>query len=512
MNKVDSRTKNSIRNIFFGGLDRVTAIVFPFIVRTIFIHTLGEEYLGLGSLYASILQVINLADLGFSSAIAAALYKPIAENDYDRVGGLLNLYDRIYKILAIVILAVGLGVSPFLSSFIEGDVPNDINIYTLWLIYLAHTVSSYLFFAYRVSLLSAIQRSDISSIVATAVRTIISTIQIILVVKLHSMYLYAILNVVYTVLYNCICAYICKTKYPYYQKRGNVPHEIRNKIKKDVISLALQKIGNTVSLSLDSIIISSFLGLSIVAIYGNYYYVISAVVIFISLVVTSITASIGNSIVTESKEKNYEDFKKIFFIHSWLIGWCCTCFLVLFQDFMIIWMGKNLLLPISVVIALIGRFYFEQIRRVVLNYKDAAGIWTYDRFRPVVGCLVNLVLNIITVRFWGVIGVAISTIVDFAVIELPWETRVLFKYFFKTDQKAYYLKILKSIVFTAINMAVTYFICSLVKVDGWGALTLKGIICLVVPNCLFFLELKNDESYFRAKSLITKAIQTIGKR
>ena len=76
-----SRTQNSINNIIFGAINRMISIIFPFIVRTIFIKTLGEEYLGLNSLFSSVLQVLNLADLGFSSAIVASMYKPFADND-----------------------------------------------------------------------------------------------------------------------------------------------------------------------------------------------------------------------------------------------------------------------------------------------------------------------------------------------------------------------------------------------------------------------------------------------
>lgn len=85
----------------FGALNRIVSIVFPFIVRTIFIKTIGEEYLGLNTLYSSILQVLNLADLGFSTAIVASMYKPIAENDINAVCALLRLFRNIYKVIGL---------------------------------------------------------------------------------------------------------------------------------------------------------------------------------------------------------------------------------------------------------------------------------------------------------------------------------------------------------------------------------------------------------------------------
>ena len=221
------------------------------------------------------------------------------------------------------------------------------------------------------------------------------------------------LTIVCSIAYNLFCAYECKRRYPQYQCKGQLNVSTKKKITRDVGALAIQKIGNTVSLSLDSIIISSFLGLTTVAIYGNYFYIISAVSTFVTLIYGAITASIGNSIVVETVEKNYQDFRKFLFLNTWLIGWCCTCFMCLFQDFMILWMGEDLLFSIGIIATLVIRFFFERIRNVVLTYKDAAGMWWIDKWRPLVGCIINLILNVILVQKIGVAGVAISTIASY---------------------------------------------------------------------------------------------------
>lgn len=125
----DTRTHNSMRNIVFGLLNRMVSIFFPFIVRTIFIKFLGESYLGLSSLFSSILQVLNLADLGFASAIVASMYKPISDGNVSKVSALLNLYRRIYRIIGVAILLLGCLLTPFVGKLINGEPPEDINIY-----------------------------------------------------------------------------------------------------------------------------------------------------------------------------------------------------------------------------------------------------------------------------------------------------------------------------------------------------------------------------------------------
>lgn len=502
---------NSLRNMAWGGLNRIVSIVFPFIVRTVFVKVLGEEYLGLNSLYSSVLQVLSLAELGISSAIVASMYKPIAEQDIEKVSALINLYKKIYKCIGLFILMAGVILTPFIPELINGEVSIGINIYGLWLLYLINTVISYLFFAYKVSLINAHQRNDLTEKIGSLCRIVTSIAQIFVVAFLKNIYLYVLLTIICTFSYNVLCSYECNRRYPQYKCRGKLDVKLKNKIIKDVSALAVQKIGNTISLSLDSIIISAFLGLTTVAIYGNYYYVISAISIFVVLIYSSITASIGNSIALEPIEKNYNDFKKFVFLNTWFIGWCCICFMCLFQDFMIIWMGEKLLFGISIVLWLVLRFFFEQLRKIVLTYKDAAGIWWYDKWRPLVGCAVNLILNIVLVKIIGVSGVALSTVISYVLVEMPWETHVLFKYYFKRTEMEYYKELIISIGTIIISGLVTYFLCELLPINGIIALVVKLLICCVFYNAIFyFLNMKN-KFLIDSKEMIVKLFNAIFK-
>lgn len=498
----NSRIQNSLRNIAFGLINRIVSIFFPFIVRTIFIRYLGEEYLGLNSLYSSILQVLNLADLGFASAIVASMYKPIAEGDTDKVSALMNLYRKLYKLIGIVLLIIGLALTPFIDKLISGDPPADVNIYILWLLYLAHTVTSYLFFAYKVSLINAHQRNDITEKIGALCRIFISILQIVAVVLYKSIYAYVFLTVVNSIIYNLWCSLECDKKFPQYKCRGELDSETKKNITKNVGALAIQKIGNTVSVSLDSIVISAFLGLTAVAIYGNYYYIVSAIATFVNLIYSAITASVGNSIVTETPDKNYNDLKKIFFLNTWLIGWCCVCFICLFQDFMIVWMGEELLFGIATVLCLVLRFYFDQIRKVVLTYKDAAGMWWADKWRPLAGCIVNLTLNIVFVKIIGVAGVMISTVVSYAFVEMPWETHVLFKLYFKKSEKEYYLEMIITTLKMVIAGLITYCVCDLIPFGHITSIAVKLVLCVVLTNMIFILlNIKNEDFKISMKFL-----------
>ena len=157
------RVGNTKRNIIVGELDRFLGIILPFIVRTMMIHVLGAEYLGLTSLFYSIVQMLNLAEMGFGSAIIYSMYKPIADNDSKAINALLKFYAVVYRVVGIVITVIGLLVIPFLPILTKKEVPADISVYVVYAIFLVNSFLNCVLFPNRRALISAFQREDINS-------------------------------------------------------------------------------------------------------------------------------------------------------------------------------------------------------------------------------------------------------------------------------------------------------------------------------------------------------------
>ena len=172
------RTRNAVRNVIFGGLLKGYQILVPFIMRTLLIRYLGMEYLGLNSLFTSILQILNLAELGVGSALGYSMYAPIAEGKKDEICALLSLYRRYYRLIGLGIFLAGIVLLPFLPSPVKTDsIPPDVDLYVLYLLHLGACVISYWLFAYKNSLLAAHQRSDLANKADLAVRTLQYLIQ-----------------------------------------------------------------------------------------------------------------------------------------------------------------------------------------------------------------------------------------------------------------------------------------------------------------------------------------------
>ena len=480
------RTKNSIRNLVWGVLNRIVGIIFPFLLRTVFIYTLGAEYLGLNSLFTSILTVLNLAELGFSSAIVYNMYKPIAENDTATICALMNYYKKAYHTIGVVVTIIGLSLVPFLGSLTKGECPETINLYAIYLIFLANTSVSYFLFAYKNCILTAYQREDVISKIGIVLKTVMYIIQAIMLMRFKSYYGYVICALLNTIVTNIVTAYFSKIMYPQYKAEGVLSDAHRRLIKKNIQGLMVGKICMVSRNSFDNIFLSMFLGLNVVTIYGNYYYIMNAISGILIILMSSIGAGIGNSVATESIEKNHNDYMKFTFMYSWISGWCTVCLLCLFQPFMKIWMGNELLFPMIDVILLCLYFYSLTMGDVRSQYSAATGLFWENRFYVLAEAVSNVVLNYILGRAYGVHGIIIATWISIFFINFGWGSGVIFRYYFKGYSiKNYYKKQLLYFVGVIIACIVTYFLTSFVKGNQYCALVVKGVMCIIVPNIIF---------------------------
>lgn len=504
------RTKNASRNIVFGILLKLYQIIITFIMRTVMLHYLGEEYLGLSSLFTSILQVLNLAELGVGSAMVYSMYRPIVEDDIESICALMKLYKLYYRLIGSVIAGIGIALLPVIPRLIRGEIPEGINVYILYFLHLGTTILSYWLFAYKTALLQAHQRNDIISKVTLCTLTVQYAVQLLILVKLKNYYLYIVVMLIAQSVTNIIKALITNKKYPKYKPDGELEKNNKKQINQRIKDLFTAKIGSVIVYSVDNIVISAFLGLTALAIYQNYYFILGAVMGIIAIIFNSCTAGIGNSIIVETKEKNYEDFKKFTFIVSWISGWCCCCFLCLFQPFMELWVGKSYMLNFNAVISFCIYFFVFEINQLLNTYKDAAGIWRKDRFRPLVTALTNLTLNLLSVKFMGIYGVIFSTVISMVFIGMPWLLGNLFDSLFGRKQIMDYVKKIFIYAFgVVISCACTYEICTLFCTNLLQTMLIRSLLCCVIPNCIFLLFYRKTKEY--KQSLVLLNHMTKGK-
>ena len=506
---VMSRSKNTLRNIIWGFSYQGVSLLFPFVIRTIILYILGEQYLGLNSLFASVVNVLNMAELGFSSAIVFSMYEPIAKEDKDTICALMALYKKVYRIIGTVVLVLGLSIMPFLKFMIRGTTPADINLYLLYGIYLFNSVISYFLFAYRTSLLSAHHRNDINSKISMAVSIVQYSVQIAILLICKNYYFYILMLPVSTVLNNVFNNYLAKKYYPEYVCRGVLEKKSKDNIKKQIGGLMVSKVCGTLRNSLDSIILSAFVGLTTVAVYSNYFYILNAVHGILTILGVSMKAGVGNSIAKETKEKNYSDYEKFTLIYMWISGWFACCMLCIYQPFMSIWTGKQSMVFATPIMIMFCVYFYAICMTDMRNvYMDAIGLWWEARYRSVFESVGNLVLNVVLGYYFGVVGIIVATLITLITINVIYGTKILFdNYFNEMNLVRHIFNHIKYFSVTAIAGAICYFICEILPGNIYVNLIARGLICVIVPNLIFVVSYSKDKSFGYVKSIAKKILK-----
>ena len=409
----NSRTTNVIRNMIGGVGGQIFTSILMFVCRTYFIKLLGATYLGVNGLFSNILSMLSLAELGIGPAIVFSMYKPIADNDELHIAKLMNFYKSAYRIVACVVAVIGLALLPFLNHLIK-DTGGVENLRLIFILILSNTVISY-FYAYKGSMLNADQKSYITVIFRNVFAVIQNIAQIIVLIMTGNFILYLIVQIITTFLGNLIQAVYVDKKYPFLVKYKNekIDKDERKAIMKRVQGMMMHKIGGFVLNSTDNLVLSKFVGLVAVGVYSNYLMIINLVKTYVSFFSSSISASVGNLIAKETKEKIYEIFQINFFIHFWIYTVCMVCFWTIFQTFIRFWIGSDYLIDRVTLMMVLLVFYLYGVHHAVDSFTNASGIFFETRWKPILECIINLSSSIFLAVKLGMLGVFLGSVIAY---------------------------------------------------------------------------------------------------
>ncbi len=497
----DSRTKNSIRNSTVSIVTQVLTVIINFIVKTVFIHTLGSEYLGVNGLFSNIITMLSLADLGIGVAIPYSLYKPLAERDAKKINILMKFYAKVYNIIGIIVLTIGLSLIPFLGLMIK-DMPNIPNLTLIYALFVIHSASSY-FFVYKRFLIESDQKGYITSKIIFIFSTILSIIQIFILLLTKNYILFLLSSIIIVITQNIYISHKAVQLYPFL-KQKKVPKMEKSDIQditKNVSALLIYRVGNVVTSGTDNIVISKFIGLVMVGVYSNYLLIINSLNLVLNQLFNAITSSIGNLVVTTNGKRSSAIYDKLNLVNFWLYALCGICLMVLFNPFIEIWIGKEYLLSFSVVFLLSLNFYITGMQSVTTSFRNAYGLFWKAKYRPLVMIAINIVVSVILVQFMGVAGVVLGTIIS-RILTVTWlDPYIVYRYGFQRNPKRYFIKYgLFMVLFLGIAFLTNWIV-------GWipsGNLIwfiLKAICSLIIVNGIFYLLFKDtdDFKYFYSK-------------
>jgi O-antigen/teichoic acid export membrane protein len=506
------RVQKASINVLVNVFTFIIGILPSFIVRKIFLDSLGNELLGLSSLYTNILGLISLVELGIGSAIIYALYKPFAEEDRIKVKGYLNFYSKFYRIVGIIIFVLGALLLPFLSFFIKDDVYLlDAQLY--FILFLINTLISYLF-SYKLCILNVAQEAYKVSIALTISKLLMSILQAIALYFYPNFYLYLFIQLLINLLFYIAMNLYIDNKHKWIKNTvGDLTSEERSSLIKNVKAIFLHKIGGIFIFGTDNLIISYYINLTVVGIFNSYYMVIAAAQAIISNALSGVTASIGNLLTEGNKENAYKVHKRLFFISFWIVSFITISLFNTLEQFVHLWLGENQVLDRLTIYVLLINLYIFLMRGSIERFSEGGGIFYQDRFAPLVESAINLIASIILVKTIGLPGVFLGTVISNLSVVFWVKPKLVYKYIFKVKLRDYFIMYFKYFSLGLVPLGITTLITNSLK--GINNVIFFGFNCIinvVLINLIYLIVFRKNEEYIYFKNLAFEGVKKLGFR
>ncbi|MCI9466497.1 MAG: hypothetical protein HFE99_05200 [Ruminiclostridium sp.] len=491
-----SRTENSLRNIKFALFFQAASILVAFLTRKVFVLVLTQEYLGLDGTFSNILTMLSLAELGIGGAITYSLYKPLAQDDRAQITALMALFRRVYWSIGGIVALLGCALAPLLPVLIR-DMPDLPHIYLIYMLFVLNTALSY-FGVYKQSLIIADQRQYITSTCHYGLKMLLFLAQALFLWLTHNYFVYLGLMLGATLAENLILTYQANRLYPYLKKAtpAPLPQETRKDILRNTKALLTHRVGGIVVFGTDNLLISAFVGVISVGLYSNYLMVTNGLKTAYGQLFRSLTASVGNLGATkDSGQAALPVYWKVNFVGGWLFGFSAICLAVLLNPFIDLWLGEAFLFRQEIVCLIALNFYVTGMREATLTFRDAYGLYWYDRHKPIAESLINLAVSAALAIPLGVAGIFLGTFISTMTTCFWIEPVVLFHYGFHAPVKRYFQEYAVNTLVTLATGAVVWWLCTLLPGSGMVLFCGKAAVCLVAGNLGYLLAYHRREEF-----------------
>lgn len=486
--KERSRTKNVTINSSVSLLCQFLNLLLNFLTRTIFIKILGAEYLGVNGLFSNILTILSFAELGIGNAIVFNLYKPLAQGDTQKISSLMLLYKKAYTVIGLFVMGAGILVTPFLNLIIKSKPDISENISLLYILFLLNTAVSY-FFVYKKNIIIADQKNYITLIVTQLTTIVKVMLQTVFLILTHDFVVYLVIQIVCTLAENFVCSALADKMYPYLKKTKSIPlsKEETRSIFADVKALAIYKFGSVILNGTDNILISTLLSIHDVGLASNYILLMNSANSILGKIIDAFTASVGNLNTESNSKKQYDVFKKIMFISSWVYGFASVGIYLVSKDFIVAWIGEDYLLGSLVVFSICFDFYVKGVQAAPYMYRTTLGLFVQGKWAAVLAAAVNLILSVILCKPLGLAGIFIATPISRLISTGIIDPYLIYKRTFKRNVLEYFGMFIGYIFLFAIITVVSSLAIGCISIDGWLGVIIKAVVVTVIFNVLMII-------------------------
>lgn len=501
----NSRISNSIVNLNFGIFAQIITSLLGFVSRSVFINTLGEEYLGINGLYTSILNVLSLTELGLSNVVIYSLYKPLADGDENKLAALMQFYKTVYRIIALVVAIIGICLIPMLKYIVNTDISSE-KVVLYYIMFLANSVFSYLL-VYKSSIINADQKMYLISKYTTVFKLLTTAIQVILLFTVGNFTLYLFVQIFMTLVNNIYISNKANKLYPFIKKKINLNNDEKIKIFSNVRHMFSYRLGGSLLNGTDNMYISSLVNTTTVGRYSNYTMISSMVSGYVNIVYNAIFSSIGNMNATASIEHKKEMFKVLDLIFAWMGVFCAVSLFSLYNDFITIWLGNEFVLSIEIVGVIVVNFYLPIVLYPIWSYRNTLGLFRETKNILVYAAIINIVLSYILGKQYGLFGILISTSIARLLTSFWYEPFILYKKVFNESVNVYFKRHIINIFIGIFSIIIIDTMSKMLLLNKLVTFVFKMCMCAIVPNIILLIVYHSKPEFIYIKNTILRKIK-----
>lgn len=481
------RTLNSLKNMLSSVGISLVMILLGFFTRKLFVDNIGVQYLGLNGLLSNILGVTSLLEGGFATSVVYNMYKPIAENNHEKIIALLQLYRKVYRYIALGIFLFALILYPFIGYFIKGaDSLQYVSV--VYFIFVFNSLIGY-FTAYKWSIINASQKNYKLALTNLVYQVGLNFAKLAVLYYTRNYILFLVVESLFSLGLNVAVVRKANQLFPYIvtKKRYIVEDDIKKNIIQNMKYIFIINIGTYLMHSTDNIVISSYVGISIVGLYSNYTLISGIVSSMARQILNSFSDSVGDLVASESSNRVYEVYKTVFFVNFLVISIPSIIMYTTFNPFINWWLGNEYTLPNYVVGIIIFNFYIMMMRDSAITFKGKSGIFFPDRYTTLIQGIINLVLSLLLVQYLDLFGVLLATALSVLAIGFWQYPRICYKYIFHQPLWSYFKQYIKytAVAVCALVLSIELSNCYYIENQLMMAIT-NGIVSILVIISLYY--------------------------
>lgn len=496
----ESRVKKSLLNARVNLIFYFLTLALSFFSRKIFLDCLGADFVGLTGTLQNLLGFLNLAEFGIGTAISFHLYKPLQENNKEKINELISLFGYFYNKIGVIVSCSGIILSLFIPIIFKETIFTYGVIYFAFYSFLISNLIGY-FINYRQIILSADQKNYLVAAYFQTGNIIKVIIQIALVYYYSNYYIWILVELIFNIIYAIILNWKINKEYPWLKtnkKNGVILSKRHQSVLKSTKQVFIHKIKDFLLTQSDQIFVFAFVSLKMVAYYGNYSLIITKVTQLFSTTLDSIGASIGNLVAEGNKDKILKVFWELMALRFFIAGLIIFLIYQSIEPFIQFWLGEEYILDHKILILLMINIFITLSRGTVDMFNNAFGLYG-DIWAAWVEGIINLSVTIIAGYYLGIIGILLGKIISTFFIVILWKPVYLFKNGFKLPCKIYWKEVMKYYVIFAISFLLSLHIVNIIKLDIGTDLIELSIY--VIINVLIFILIYLSLLYASSKGM-----------